>query len=283
MSKKGGRFMILYQDQIVEKESIHISPDDRGYYFGDGIYEVFRVYNGTLFAKEAHFQRLLRTAEATKIQLPYSQAQLEANLENLLLAEQIVEGTVYVQITRGVAPRAHPFPASAKPVVYGYCNEVKRPLHTMTQGITALTVPDIRWLRCDLKTLNLLANVLAKQEALDGGAQEAILHREGTVTECSASNIMIVQDGVVRTHPANHLILHGVTRAVVLKLAAELELTVVEEPFDLTDLCSADEVFITGTTVEITPVIKIDHEPIANGQMGPITRKLQEALERKFL
>jgi D-alanine transaminase len=275
--------MILYQDQILEKEAIHISPDDRGYYFGDGIYEVFRVYNGMLFAKEAHFQRLLRTAEAIKIQLPYSIAQLEANLEALLLAEKIVEGTVYVQITRGVAPRAHPFPATAQPVVYGYCNEVKRPLPTMNQGITALTIPDIRWLRCDLKTLNLLANVLAKQEAMDGGAQEAIWHREGMVTECSASNIMIVKDGVVRTHPANHLILHGVTRALVLKLAAELELTIEEEPFDLADLRSADEVFITGTTVEITPVIEIDHQPVANGLIGSITRKLQEAFERNFL
>jgi D-alanine transaminase len=275
--------MILYQDQIVEKEAIHISPDDRGYYFGDGIYEVFRVYNGVLFAKEAHFQRLQRTAEATKIQLPYSMAQLEAHLESLLLAEKIVEGTVYVQITRGVAPRAHPFPTSTQPVVYGYCNEVKRPLHMMSQGISALTVPDIRWLRCDLKTLNLLANVLAKQEALDGGAQEAILHRDGIVTECSASNLMIVKDGVLRTHPANHLILHGVTRAIVLKLAAELEIPIEEEPFDLAMLRSADEVFITGTTVEITPVTEIDHQLIANGLIGPITRKLQEAFERKFL
>jgi D-alanine transaminase len=275
--------LILYQDQIVEKEAIHISPDDRGYYFGDGIYEVFRVYNGALFAKEAHFKRLLRTAEATKIQLPYSIAELEAKLKSMLLAEKIIEGTLYLQITRGIAPRAHPFPASTQPVVYGYCNEVKRPLHMMNHGITALTIPDIRWLRCDLKTLNLLSNVLAKQEAIDGGAQEAILHREGMVTECSASNIMIIKDGVVRTHPANHLILHGVTREIVLKLAEELELAIEETPFDLADLRSADEVFITGTTAEITPVIEIDHQPIANGLIGPITRRLQKAFERKFL
>jgi D-alanine transaminase len=275
--------MILYHDQIVEKESIHISPDDRGYYFGDGIYEVFRVYNGALFAKDAHFSRLQRTAEAVKIQIPYSIPELEAKLEALLLTEQIVEGTVYVQITRGVASRAHPFPLQALPVVYAYCNEVKRPLHTMTQGIRALTIPDIRWLRCNLKTLNLLANVLAKQEALDGGTDEAILHRDGIVTECTASNVMLVKNGVVRTHPANHLILHGVTRAVVLKLAVELNLPIIEEAFDLDELRSADEVFITGTTVEITPVVEIDHRKVADGSIGPITRQLQEAFERSFL
>jgi D-alanine transaminase len=283
IAQKGGCFMILYHDQIVEKDSVHISPDDRGYYFGDGVYEVFRVYNGALFAKEAHFQRLQRTAEATKIQLPYSVVELEAKLEALLLIEQIIEGTVYVQITRGVAPRAHPFPKLALPVVYAYCSEVKRPLHTMTQGISAITLPDIRWLRCDLKTLNLLANVLAKQEALDAGTNEAILHRDGLVTECSASNIMIVKNGVIKTHPANHLILHGVTRAIVLKLAVDHKLPIIEEPFDLDELRSADEVFITGTTVEITPVIEINHQKVAEGNIGPITQQLQEAFERRFL
>jgi D-alanine transaminase len=275
--------MILYHDQIVEKDTIHISPDDRGYYFGDGVYEVFRVYNGELFAKDLHFKRLLRTAEAIKIQLTYSIDVLDAKLTALLQAERIVEGTVYMQITRGVAPRAHPFPVKSEPVVYAYCNEVKRPLHTMKQGITALTVPDIRWLRCDLKTLNLLANVLAKQEALDGGADEAILHRDGLVTECSASNIMMVKSGNLYTHPANHLILHGVMRAIVLKLAAEMEIPIIEEPFNLEALRTADEVFITGTTVEVTPVIQIDFQKVADGSIGSITRQLQVAFERKFL
>jgi D-alanine transaminase len=275
--------VILYHDRIVAKDSIHISPDDRGYYFGDGVYEVFRVYNGKLFAKEAHFQRLLRTAEAVQIQLPYSVSKLEVLLEALLYEAKIVEGTVYVQITRGIAPRAHAFPAGTQPIVYAYCAEVKRPLHSMMHGITARTAADIRWLRCDLKTLNLLANILAKQEAVDGGADEAILHRDGCVTECSASNIMIVKDGVVRTHPANHLILHGVTRAIIIHLAQELALQVLEEPFQLADLLAADEVFITGTTVEVTPIIEVDRQPIADGSRGPITRRLQEAFERRFL
>jgi D-alanine transaminase len=153
----------------------------------------------------------------------------------------------------------------------------------MEQGITASIIHDIRWLRCDLKTLNLLANVLAKQEAMDAGADEAILHRAGLVTECSASNIMMVKAGVLHTHPANNLILHGVMRAIVLKLAIELMHPIMEEPFDLNALRTADEVFITGTTAEITPVIAIDQQKVANGTIGPITRQLQETFERKFL
>lgn len=275
--------MILYQDQLIEKDQLHLSPDDRGYYFGDGIYEVIRIYNGELFAKEAHFTRLLRTAEAVRIRLPYSIELLENNLLALVQAERIKEGIVYVQITRGAAPRAHAFPLNPEPVVYGYCNEVKRPIHNMKHGITALTVSDIRWLRCDLKTLNLLPNVLAKQEASDAGADEAILLRDGMVTECSLSNIMIVKAGKLYTHPANTLILHGVTRAIVLELASELELPIMEEAFDLDALLAADEVFITGTTVEVTPVIAINQQNITDGIIGPITLQLQDLFEQKYL
>ncbi len=275
--------MILYQTQIVAKDSVHISAEDRGYYFGDGIYEVFRVYNGQLLVKDAHWARLVKTAEATRIQLPNTLEQLEEKLIALVQINQIIEGIVYLQITRGIAPRAHPFPLISDPVVYAYCSEVKRPLHTMKQGITALTIPDIRWLRCDLKTLNLLPNVLAKQEALDAGADEAILHRDGLVTECSASNIMMVKANVLYTHPANNFILHGVMRATILEIAHELEITIVEEAFNIGALHEADEVFITGTTVEVTPVISVDGLKIADGARGPVTLQLQDAFERKFL
>lgn len=272
--------MILFRDQFVEREEIRISPDDRGYYFGDGLYEVFRVYGGALFEKEAHFARLARTANALRIRLPEPIDELERKLEQLVAREQIGEGTVYMQITRGEAPRAHSFPAKAEPVLMAYAQEVKRPLGAMESGISAVTVADVRWLRCDLKTLNLLGNVMAKQEALDRGAQESILHRDGVVTECSASNVMIVKDGALFTHPANHLILHGVTRAVVLRLALAEGIAVREEPFDLQALAAADEAFITGTTVEVTPIVRIDGLPVGTGKPGPITRQLQQAFNR---
>jgi D-alanine transaminase len=271
--------MYLFQNRFLPKEQVIISPDDRGYYFGDGIYEVFRVYNGHIFEAEAHFERLQRSADAVRISLPFSLHEIKDMLVKLVDINNVLEGTVYMQITRGSAPRFHPFPENAEPVLMAYCNEVKRPLHSMRQGIAAVTMDDIRWLRCDLKTLNLLPNVLAKQHALDRGADEVILHRSGTVTECSASNIFMVRAGCLYTHPANNLILHGITRAVVIKLAKQLQMPVWEQPFTLDQLCNADEAFITGTTVEITPVVQIDGLPVKDGKPGWWTQKLQNAFE----
>ncbi len=291
--------MILFNDRFVSKEEVHVSMDDRGYYFGDGIYEVFRIYNGILFEKEAHLERLTRSAEAVRIPLPCSLTELERRLERLVALNGINEGTLYMQITRGEAKRAHPFPEDTKPVLTGYCTEVTRPMKAMMEGITAVTLPDIRWLRCDIKSLNLLPNILAKQEAVELGRGEAILHRDGIVTECSASNIMIVKKGTIYTHPANHYILHGITRALILKLAEEASIKVMEQTFSLDELYGADEAFICGTTVEITPIISVDGQPVGNqwdklklgepgettevahvSQPGMITRTLQTALSR---
>ncbi|WP_281886229.1 D-amino-acid transaminase [Paenibacillus sp. YYML68] len=270
---------VWYNNELVPRKSVSISPDDRGYYFGDGIYEVYRVYRGVIFEANGHYDRLKRTAEALRIPLHDTAETLNKKLNELVQKNGLDTGTIYLQITRGAAPRAHPFPAAAEPVMLAYTTEYERPLAAMRSGIAAVTSEDIRWLRCDLKTLNLLANVLAKQEALDRGAQEVVLHRSGTVTECSASNMMMVKDGILYTHPANNLILHGITRQVVLKLARQSGMTVKEEPFTTAQLAQADEAFITGTTVEITPVIKLDDAPIAEGVPGPVTRKLQEAFE----
>ncbi|NQX59935.1 D-amino-acid transaminase [Paenibacillus qinlingensis] len=275
--------MYFYKNEFIHKKDIQISPDDRGYYFGDGIYEVFRVYNGQIYEGEAHMQRLERTASEVRLQLPYNNEEIIDIINKLIHHNNLIEGTVYLQITRGEAPRAHPFPAQAEPILLAYCSEVKRPLSTIQNGIKAITQPDIRWLRCDLKTLNLLPNVLAKQAALDHGVQEVILHREGTVTECSASNLMMVKDHLLYTHPANHLILHGITRAVVLRLAHALQVQVKEEPFTTEQLLQADEVFITGTTVEITSILLIDGQVIGTGTPGPITQRLQAEFERTFL
>jgi D-alanine transaminase len=271
--------MYLLQDQLIPKQQVQISPDDRGYYFGDGVYEVFRVYDGKMFETELHMIRLEKSAAAVGIKLPYSASRIVTMLEQLISANDIGECTVYMQITRGAAPRSHPFPAQAEPVLMAYCTAAARPVQTMHTGISAITMDDIRWLRCDLKTLNLLPNVLAKQHALDRGAAEVIMHRSGIVTECSASNLFIVANGRLQTHPANNLILHGVTRAVVLRLAGQLHIEAVEEPFTLADLLGAEEAFLSGTTVEVTPVIRVDDQPICSGEPGPVTRRLQAAFE----
>lgn len=272
--------MYFYNGEFVAKEDVNISPDDRGYYFGDGVYEVFRIYGGQLFEVERHMQRLERSASEIQLTLPYERAHMEDIMHRLLAESKLTTGNLYMQITRGEAIRAHAFPKAGQGVMLAYCSEAERPVQAMSQGITAMTIEDIRWLRCDLKTLNLLPNVLAKQAAIDKGAEEAIMHRNGTVTECSASNLMIVKDGTLMTHPANHLILHGVTRAVVLELARQADLDIAETPFTLDQLKAADEAFITGTTAEITPIIQIDGEPVGSGKPGTITRKLQQLFDQ---
>lgn len=268
-----------YQNRYIPAEEVRISPEDRGYYFGDGVYEVFRVYGGRLFEADAHLARLQRSAEGIRLPLPYSEEEWRQRLEELIRRNALREGTIYLQITRGNAPRQHLFPKAAEPVVMAYCNEVKRPLAAMQAGYKAITLEDTRWLHCDYKTLNLLANVLAKQTAADRGADDAILHRGGIVTESSAANVMIVSGGKLITHPADNLILHGITRAVVLRLADAAEIPAEERAFTLDELRAADEVLLTGTTIEVMPVTHVDGKPIGSGQAGPVTRRLQREFE----
>jgi D-alanine transaminase len=272
--------LILYNGKLLNSADVFISPEDRGYYFGDGVYEVFRIYQGKLYQKEAHLRRLVQSAASIQLDLPYSIEEISRMVEELNRQDNVSEGTLYMQITRGIAPRAHTFPEKASPTIYAYCKQVSRPLESMRHGIRAITMDDIRWLRCDIKCLNLLPNTLAKQHAVTQGVEEAVLHRSGTVTECSASNIMIIKNNRLYTHPANHLILHGITREVVLSIANEIGLEVRESAFDTGSLYQADEVFITGTTVEITPVIEVDQKSIGNGIPGKMTMKMQQAFEQ---
>lgn len=272
--------MILHNGRLTDKREVRVSVDDRGYYFGDGVYEVFRIYNGGLFEADAHLARLRRSAEEVRLALPYPLETIREMLESLCAAERVTEGMLYMQITRGEAPRTHTIPADLVPNLIAWCKPLPRPLAERERGIRAVTVEDIRWLRCDIKSLNLLPNTLAKQQAADRGADEAVFVRDGIVTECSASNLMIVKNGELWTHPANHLILHGVTRDVVLRLSARLAVPVREQPFDVDTLKGADEAFITGTTVEIMPVVRIDDTPIGTGRPGPVTLKLQAAFDQ---
>jgi D-alanine transaminase len=274
--------MLLYNGKLMKEDDIHISPMDRGYYFGDGIYEVFRVYGGRLFEVESHLRRLYRSAEQIRLTLPGSREQLLNDLHHLIEANELQEGIVYIQFTRGEAPRAHGLPSGLEPIMLGWCKELSRPVEQMSKGISAILRPDIRWHRCDIKSLNLLPNSMLKQEAADLGADEVILHRDGVVTECSSSNAMIVKNAEIITHPANHYILHGITREVTIKLAHDLGLAFTERTFTTDELLEADEVFITSTTIEIMPVIQLDGRTVADGHPGPITRKLQEAFEARL-
>ncbi|WP_068142087.1 D-amino acid aminotransferase [Limnochorda pilosa] len=257
-----------------------LSVEDRGFLFADGIYEVIYVHRGRAFRMEDHLARLQRSAAAVRLELPRPAADLEAaagalTARNGLEAE---EATVYLELTRGSAPRQHAFPAQPRPTLLMIARKAHRPEpEKLERGVSVITVPDERWHWCHVKSVGLLPNVLAKQQAVESGAFEAVFVRDGRVTEGSSTNLFAVFDGVLWTHPADRWILGGVTRSVVLELAGRLEITVREEAVEASRLGRADELFLTGTTTTVLPVVRVDGRAVGSGEPGPLTRRLQEA------
>ncbi|RST76451.1 D-amino-acid transaminase [Siminovitchia acidinfaciens] len=276
---------IIFGDQILDRSVVHIDLEDRGYQFGDGVYEVIRVYGGKLFTAKEHIERLFQSAKKIKMDISMTPERIEDLVAELVKENGVGFGSVYMQVTRGTAPRTHMFPkpdSQTTAVLTAYTNEVPRPERQLESGVDAITAEDIRWLRCDIKSLNLLPNVLAKQEATEAGCFEAILHRSGIVTEGSSSNAYLVRNGEVITHPADNFILNGITRQVLAKLCQENGIPFVEKAFGVVDLLQADEVFITSTTSEVMPIVKVDDKPIGAGKPGGVTRKLQTLFEAKI-
>lgn len=256
-------------------EEANISVDDRGFQFGDAVYEVIRTYRGSPFELVAHLDRLNRSARELSLRQPYTRDQWTGWIQQGLSLVGYQDAKIYIQLTRGVAPREHSFPSDILPTVvmtirkfHPLAPEVRR------AGVSACTREDLRWGRCDIKSVNLLANVLAREEAKKAGVFETILVRDGFVMEGALSNVMAVQGGVVMTAPEGPRILSGVTRTVVLELAKKDDIEIEEQfiPVDL--LYGADEVFLTGTTLEVLGVIRIDGKTIGSGQPGPITKTL---------
>lgn len=252
-----------------------VSIEDRGFQFGDGVYEVIRTYQGRPFALDAHLARLERSAAALDLMPSYSRLEWTGHILEGIRRAAYPEAKIYMQLTRGVAPREHTYPADVAPTVVMTVRE----LHLLDKsvqeaGVEAMTTEDIRWGRCDIKSVNLLANVFARQQAKQARAFEAILVKKGLVTEGAVSNVMVVQGGTVVTAPEGPRILSGVTRAVVLELARSGGLPVQERCISQAELYSADEVFLTGTTVEVLAVVRVDGRVIHDGRPGPITRRL---------
>jgi len=258
-------------------EEIAISPDDRGFLFGDGIYEVIRAYHGVPAFWEEHCTRLVRSAK--EIQLPFRIEPQEFHrlLQTGLQQSGYAEGKIYIQLTRGVAPREHGFPVNTEPTVFLSFREMSAlPIEMTRQGVKVITVPDIRWGRCDIKSLNLLPNVLARQQAQEAKVFEAIFVRDGLVIEGATSNIFIVKDGQLRTPERNHFVLSGVTQQQVINLAQDQGQDVQFDRITLNALSEADEVFLVGTTIEVVPVVNMDGKIIHNGNPGPVTCSLQQ-------
>ncbi|HUO20892.1 MAG TPA: D-amino-acid transaminase [Caulobacteraceae bacterium] len=257
-----------------------VSIEDRGFQLSDGVYEVWAVFGGRLVDAEGHFARLERSLGELSIAMPMSRSALLAVLRETIRRNGVGEGTVYLQITRGVARRDHAFPDPPPPptlVVTARGADVAAAEARAAQGVKVITQPDIRWGRCDIKSVSLLPNVLAKQAAKAAGAYEAwLVDAEGQVTEGAASNAWIVgQDGVVYTRDLGANILHGVTRFSLLDLAAQAGVSMVERPFDVAEAKAAREAFLTGAGSLITPVVRIDETVIADGRPGPVATRLR--------
>ncbi|MBI5593190.1 MAG: aminotransferase class IV [Deltaproteobacteria bacterium] len=268
--------------QYLPQENIVISPEDRGFLFADGIYDVIRSYNGKLFRAKAHLDRLSYGAGA----LQFNQTDfgyLEPVCERLIQDNRLYRGdaVIYMQVTRGVAPRSHAFPPIETPLtVYATARPFQPHQQEAETGIRVILVPDQRWARCDVKTIGLLANTLAHQRARTSLAAEGLFVRDGAVMEGTHSNVMAVFDGKVITPPRTNYMLAGITREFVLRLCGELSVPFLETPLYESDIRNADELMIVGTTVEVTPVIAVNGENIGSGEPGPLTRKLQMAFHR---
>lgn len=271
-----GTGIVYLNGAFLPRSEAKIDPEDRGFQFGDGVYEVLQVKGGLpLFAQE-HFTRLERSAGAIEIPVPVDRTEFDHIVRELIRVNTLEDGIVYLQLTRGVAPRTHNFPDAVSPTLY--LSVKAQPDPDFAQGVAVVVVPDERWHRVDLKTVNLLANVLAAETAKRRGAFEAILVRpDGTVTECSHSNVWIVRDGVCLTHPADHDILPGVTRKAVLRALASHNIPFEEAAFSERDLRRADEVFLTSTTAGVAPVVQLDGAPVGDGKPGPVTVRARAA------
>lgn len=267
----------ILNGKFIDRSKAVVDVEDRGYQFGDGVYEVIRVYNGAMFAVKDHLERLCRSTKSIDINVDYSDEELKSLLEELINRNSLKDGIIYLQISRGVSPRSHAFPAErVTPALVAYTKNVDRPADKLEAGVNTLLTDDLRWLRCDIKSLNLLGNILAKQKASEKGCYEAIQHRGEEVTEGSSSNVFIVKNGVIVTHESNNLILKGITKDVILRLCEKNKLAFEERAFTLTELGQADEVFLSSTTAEVMPIVEIDGKSVNGGTPGPVTRKLQK-------
>ncbi|MDE2260256.1 MAG: D-amino acid aminotransferase [Betaproteobacteria bacterium] len=262
-----GRFMPLEQAQVPVM--------DRGFIFGDGVYEVIPVYDRIPLALERHLDRLANSLEGVRIPNPLTRTAWKMLIQQLIAREPEATQSIYLHVTRGVAPRDHAFPKDTTPTVFAMAKPMAPPpagwLH---QGVKAITHNDFRWLKCHLKTTALLANVLLRQMAVEAGAVECLLIREGYLTEGAASNVLAVVDGVLLAPPRNHLLLPGITYDLVLEIAARHGIPFEERPVTESELRRASEIMMTSSTREIVPITLLDDQPVGNGLPGPLSKKL---------
>jgi len=280
INKLSGKKMDIayFNGTYMPRDEIRISPDDRGFLFAEGIYEVVRWYQGFFFDMDGHLARMKRSLKETFITWP-DEDKFPAIAHDLIRLNHLenLQSLVYLQVTRGAAIRSHAFPIPpVNPTVYAFGIEIT-PENTGRESGVAITVrEDIRWARCDIKSTALLPNTLGFQDAVSKGFSECAFVRNGMITECSHSNIFLVQKGIVHTHPESESILSGITRKNIIRLARRERIPLKEEAVALRRLSGVQEIFITNTSGEITPVVRVDNFVIGGGIPGPVTRILRE-------
>ncbi|MFL5598621.1 MAG: aminotransferase class IV [Gemmatimonadaceae bacterium] len=274
---------VYLNGQFLPRAEARVSVEDRAFVFGDGVYEVLRSINGRLFAARFHNDRLRRSLEGIQISLRGDDSpERFVEIGRQLLRDnglQSGEATLYVQVSRGAATRAHAFPPQeVQPTIYISVAQFTPYSGLAQSGASAISHPDLRWGRCDLKTLNLLPNVLAAETAKQRGAFEAMLIRDGIVTEGAKTNFFGVVNGALRTHPCDTHILPGITRSVLRDLAREVGVALDETPIEVDEIPRLTELFLTGTTTDVMPIVRLDDMPVGKGKPGELTRKLQRTL-----
>ena len=244
---------------------------DRGFTFGDGVYEVIPVFNRKVFRFEEHHQRLVNSLKALYMDDPLTKDEWCNICNKLIDTVEETDQSIYIQVTRGVTERDHDISLADKPTLFAMARPIVK--KDLSSGITAITNEDIRWQYCDIKAITLLPSVLLRHKAKQQGAKEAILHRNGIVTEGAASNVFIVKDEIVYTPPKNNHVLPGITRDLLVEILRENSIELLEEPVELKQLLNADEVWISSSTWEVVPVIELDNKPVGQGHVGPMWEK----------
>ena len=268
--------MVFLNGRFLPLEDATVPVLDRGFIFGDAIYEFIPVYARRPFRLEEHFTRLERSLDAVRIRNPYTRDQWRAHLGELIARQEYAHQGLYLQVTRGVAKRDHAFPApDVSPTVFMMANPlVNPPAALVEQGVAAVTAEDFRWLRCDIKTTSLIANCLLRQHAADAGATETILLRDGVLTEASASNVFLLRAGTVLAPHKSNFILPGITYDVVMELAHGAALPVEVRDISEAELRAAEEIWLTSSSKEVLAVCTLDGVPVGSGRPGPVFRRM---------
>lgn len=267
--------LVYLNGAFLPSDQAQVSVFDRGFVFADGVYEVIPAYGGRLFRQPQHLARLDNSLAGIRLSNPLAARDWQTMFTRLVEAGGAADQSVYLQVTRGPAERDHAFPKQITPTVFAYSQPLKYPEPAqLAAGVAAITVPDIRWQRCDIKAIALLPNVLMRQQAIEQGAAEAILLRDGCMTEGSASNIFLVLKGTLVTPPKGPFILPGVTRDLALELARAHGLACEERAVTESELRSADELMLSSSTKELLPITRLDGRPVGSGKPGPLHARL---------